>query len=550
MANLPKLLDQWGRPVKRTELLQETAAPTIGGVRSPVTGYPADGLNPLRLGSILREADRGEPVRYLELAEAIEERDPHYLGVLGTRKRSVSQLEITVEESEGGSRDQEMAERVRRWLKRDELTDELFDILDAIGKGYSFTEILWDTSSGQWEPKALERRDPRWFRFERRDLSTPLMLNEGGVEEPLRGFQFVFARLKAKSGLPLRSGVARTAAWSWMFKAFTQRDWAIFTQTYGQPLRVGKFGPGASEEDKTKLFQAVANIAGDCAAIVPESMMIEFVETGNLGSSLDLYERRADWLDRQTSKLVLGQTATTDAETGGLGSGKEHREVQEDIERADAKALAAILNRDLIQPWMQLEFGPQPAYPRLVIARPEAEDLAAMSSALVPFIGQGLRVKQSEILDKFGLSEPGEGDVVLGEKAEEPPETGGGGEPEEPGSKFKRFSGEFKRGSEDLGGQTAKQSQSRSAGRSAPPPPEELMADRLALDAAPAVSAMMAQIEAMLEAAGSLEEFGEMLRSGYDDLDGDAFARVLGEAMLAAHAGGRAMVEEEAGGDA
>ncbi|NRB20509.1 MAG: DUF935 family protein [Rhodobacteraceae bacterium] len=52
------------------------------------------------------------------------------------------------------------------------------------------------------------------------------------------------------------------------------------------------------------------------------------------------------------------------------GSGKEHREVQGEIETTDAQDLGAILNRDLIIPWMQLEFGPQKTYPGLVIARP------------------------------------------------------------------------------------------------------------------------------------------------------------------------------------
>jgi phage gp29-like protein len=41
------------------------------------------------------------------------------------------------------------------------------------------------------------------------------------------------------------------------------------------------------------------------------------------------------------------------------------------IERADARALAGVLNRDLVRPWIDLEFGPQQQYPRLVIARPE-----------------------------------------------------------------------------------------------------------------------------------------------------------------------------------
>lgn len=142
-----------------------------------------------------------EPLTDAEWASLREESrqsfpDPHYLGVVGTRKRAVSQLEITVEEGGDSALDHEMAERVRTWLKRGELTEELFDILDAIGKGYSFTEILWDTSSGQWEPKRLEWRDPRWFRFDRKDLRSPLLLGDGGQEKPLLPGQFIFSTMR------------------------------------------------------------------------------------------------------------------------------------------------------------------------------------------------------------------------------------------------------------------------------------------------------------------------------------------------------------------
>jgi len=90
--------------------------------------------------------------------------------------------------------------------------------------------------------------------------------------------------ISAKSGLPIRGGIARIAAWGWMFKMFTQRDWAIFTQNFNQPLRVGKYQNGATEEDKDTLFRAVQNIAGDCAAIMPSSMEIEFIESKITGT--------------------------------------------------------------------------------------------------------------------------------------------------------------------------------------------------------------------------------------------------------------------------
>ena len=297
----PEILDAWGRPIRREALTEEVAGPTLGGVRSPISGYPADGLNPERLANILREADMGEPVRYLELAETIEERDPHYLGVMGTRRRSVAQLDITVEAGSDDPEDEKIAQMVRDYVDRDELAGQIFDILDCIPKGFSATEVVYEMSEGQYLPR-LVHRDPRYFRFDRRDLATPMLLGEGGEYLPLDPGHFIFATMKAKSGLPLRSGLSRVAAWGYMFKQFTLRDWAIFTQTFGQPVRLGKYGAGASKEDKSTLFRAVSNIAGDCAAIIPESMTIEFIEAGNVGASHTLYKERADWIDQQISK--------------------------------------------------------------------------------------------------------------------------------------------------------------------------------------------------------------------------------------------------------
>lgn len=407
------LIDHRGRPIEKKVLTEEIAGATVTGVRSPVAGYPGDGLNPVRLAGILKEADRGEPLRYLELAETIEERDLHYVGVLGTRKRAVSQLDITVEAASDDQADQDTAEMVREWLQRDELQDELFDILDATGKGVSYTEIIWDTSEGQWEPCRLEYRDPRHFKPNRDNLTTPMLIDEHGMMTDLPPFKFITATMRAKSGLPLRSGIARVAMWAWMFKAFANRDWSIFIQTYGQPIRLGKYGPGASQAEKDTLFRAVANIAGDCAAIIPESMNITFEETGAVGDNAGMYKERADWLDQQVSKGVLGQTATTDAIAGGHAVGREHREVQEDIERADAKQLSAILNRDLIRPWIALEKGPGHPVPRLKVGRPDQKDVKQIVEGVARMVPFGMRVGRSYMNDLLGVPEPDDTEDLL-----------------------------------------------------------------------------------------------------------------------------------------
>ena len=159
-----QLLDHRGEPVRKADLKAEVSRATIGGVRSPITGYPSDGLNPQRLASILREADAGNPLRYLELLETIEERDPHYVALLRNRRLAVAQLDYSVEPGSDDAEDVKRAKMVEDWLNRDELATEIFDILDCIGKGYSFTEIIWSNPGGVWTPERQVRRAPRWFR--------------------------------------------------------------------------------------------------------------------------------------------------------------------------------------------------------------------------------------------------------------------------------------------------------------------------------------------------------------------------------------------------
>lgn len=542
---MSELVDQWGRPVRRAELKREVAGPSLTGVRSPLTSYPADGLTPLRLASILRDADAGDPIRQLELAEFMEERDNHYLGVLATRRRSVTQLDITVKDASDDTLDKQIGQEIRDWIERDELADEMFDILDAIGKGYSFTEIIWDASAGQWYPARLEYRDPRWFRFDRRDLKTPVMLNETGQEEALPAYKFIHARISAKSGITPRSGLCRAVAWAYLFKKFTERDWAIFCQTYGQPVRLGKYPTNATQAERDTLFRAVANIAADCAAIIPEGMMLEFIQSGQVAASTDLYERRADWYDKQVSKAVLGQTATTDAETGGLGSGAEHRMVQEDIERADAKALGAILTRDLVKPYVELNYPGHGRYPKIVIARPEAEDLKAIADAVGILVDRGFEVDQADFYEKFGLRAPAAGAKLLrpsGQSALQPPVPPTGGDGKAPTSEIKPL---FNTRQELSAAQGADEAGSRSTGLTDAP---SEMADQLVREADPLIGAMLEEIEAMMTGAASFDELRAMLLEAFPKISTERLATVMAQAFLSAEMAGRAAVTEEADG--
>ncbi|MGE4321723.1 MAG: DUF935 family protein [Sphingobium sp.] len=133
----PALVDARGRPLRAAaeKLTREIAGPTVSGVRNIWSDHPAQGLNPARLARIMRDAETGDAIAYLELAEEMEEKYPHYNGLLGVRKRAVAQLPIRVEAAGESADEQADAQLDREWLKRLTLQAELFEVLDALGKG-------------------------------------------------------------------------------------------------------------------------------------------------------------------------------------------------------------------------------------------------------------------------------------------------------------------------------------------------------------------------------------------------------------------------------
>lgn len=401
------LYDAYGRPVKTQELAREHAAPSLTGVRAVWNETVAAGLTPQRLASLLRDATDGDHQAYLTLAEEMEERDLHYACELGKRKLAVSRLPATVEAFSDEKKDIELADAVRSLIARPGFRGMVKDCLDALGKGFSVIEILW--ARGQrWWPERYAWRDPRFFQTDRISQSEIRLRDEADLADglELQPYKFIVHLPKIKSGIPIRGGLARLAAWAFMCKGYTAKDWIAFAEVFGMPIRMGKYGPSATPEEKDILRAAVANLGSDAAAIFPESMGIEFVEAAKSSGSSNFFKLLAEYLDDQLSKGILGQTASSSGTPGKLGEEKLQAEVREDIRDDDAEQLEETLNRDLVRPFIDLNFGPQENYPVLQLRAPDAEDVAALVDALDKLVPLGLKVEQSVIRDKLGLPDP------------------------------------------------------------------------------------------------------------------------------------------------
>lgn len=422
-----RIVDYRGEPIQYAVLGEEIARASITGIRS-TWGHPpiAENLTPMRLAQVLLSATENESRDYLTLAEEMEERDWHYSSVLGTRKRAVSGLPVTVEAASDDTADVKLADAVRELVRDACFGDMLDDALDALGKAYSAIEIVWDRSGKTWQP-TYQWRDPRFFRFDQATQTQLMLLDDEHIMgTPLPPCKFIVHRPRMKSGIPIRGGLARLAAAAYMCKSYTLTDWLAFAEVFGMPLRLGRYESGATPDDIQTLIRAVANIGTDAAAILPKSMQIDFAElpkTSDGGAAV--FNNLADWLDRQVSKAVLGQTMTTDAQSTGLGSNTAsvHNEVRTDIQISDARQLGNTLNRDLVRPFIDLNYGPQKAYPRLKLEVVEPDDIETLADALSKLVPLGLRVGASTIRDKLGLPDPGKDEELLRAPAAPPTET-------------------------------------------------------------------------------------------------------------------------------
>ena len=507
------LLDANGQPIRLADLKTEVATPSLTGVRQLWQDSIARGLTPARLTHVLESAAQGSADDYLTLALEMEERDPHYAAVLAVRKHAVAGLPVKVEAAAESGAPVAQADAVRGLVSRPEFYGLLHDLLDALGKGYAVAEIVWDTRGRQWLPAAYRYRDPRWFMY---DTATQAELRLRDNADPVNGlalapYKFIVHQPQLRAGLAIRGGLARLVAFGWICKAYAMKDWLAYAEVFGMPLRLGRYGPGASAEDVAVLRRAVCSIGSDAAAVLPESMKIEFQKAAEAGGGGDLFQKLCEYLDRQTSKAVLGQTMTTDAQSAGLGSGQAQvqNEVRAELIRSDARLLAETVNRDLVRPFIDLNFGPQAVYPRVSLTLKEPEDLKLDAEVLAKLVPLGLKVGMAEVRDHFGWGDPDAQEELLGA----PQATA-------------------------LAHTRRKAAVALNAASAAVDTPEQQTAV-LAGTAEPALAELTAAIAAIVEESQSFEELRDKLTAAYPQLPEARLADLIGDALTAAHLAGR-----------
>ena len=430
MARTVTIYDALGRPIRRRDLAREQASPEFAGPRSYTLMIPARAMTPQELANRLSAAATGDLFAQARLFDDMEEKDAHIFAEMSKRRRAVSGLRYAIQPADDSPRALEVASFVEEVLEGLESKGPFGDISavtgppglflalsDAIGKGLSFCEIIWDLSAGQAVPAAIKPRPLEWFKFHP-ERPHELRLQNGTLEgEELIPGKWLVHFHPARSGSPYRAALYRVLAWLFLFRNYSVKAWAQFVEMFGVPLRIGKFPLGTPEEDQEKLLEALATLATDAAIVLPEGMEVEIKELlGRPGVPQREFLR---WTEAEISKAILGATLTSRGGDEGSGSyalGKVHNDVRLDLLTSDADLISATVNRQLIKPLVELNFGPEAPMPYLEFVLPKPDERKLYAEVIEKLTALGFDdIPVWWLREVLGIPAPEEGDETLGQ---------------------------------------------------------------------------------------------------------------------------------------
>ncbi|AWX14264.1 hypothetical protein CEP49_06725 [Mergibacter septicus] len=403
----------------KTSLNTDSQTAQITALGRVISDHPSNKITPQKLKSILEDAENGDITAQHELFADIEERDGAIAANIQTRKLAVTTLDWRIAAPRNADKkEQEWQEEIDEFFYQfTGLEALIIDLMDAVGHGFSALEIEWQPRNGKLIPVEFRHKPQEWFTLDKHDniLLRTLNNNEG---EELWKYKWIIHKHKSNSRQLARSGLYRTLTWFYMFKHYSVHDFAEFLELYGMPIRIGKYGSGATNEEKRTLLRALAEIGHNAAGIMPESMQIELHNIANGTSANNPFLQMIDWCEKSIAKIILGQTLTSgaDGKSSTNALGRVHNEVRRDLLIADAKMIGQTITQQIILPYLQVNVDPNidpTRIPYFEFDTKEREDLTQFAEALPKLVGIGLQIPANWAKEKLGIPDVQDGEDVL-----------------------------------------------------------------------------------------------------------------------------------------
>lgn len=284
---------------------------------------------------------------------------------------------------------------------------------DAVGLGAAVGRIAWlPDDGGQWKPKLIPLHAANLFynvttgEWFYRSLDGNLKVTPGD------GNWFLYT----PSGdlQPWMSASVRALAMLFVFRGFTWRDWARWTERHGMPIITADVPINAKAEHVNAFMAALRNLGNEAAIPLRQSGkdvpgfgvgLVEAKDTAHAG-----FQTLLERIDICVAVHLLGQNLTTEVSSGAFASTAAHVNVEGNILSGDAEGLATVLREQVWKPWALYNYGDPELAPWGEWNTDPAEDRKATADTqktaaegLKIWIDLGVPVDVEEYAERFGI---------------------------------------------------------------------------------------------------------------------------------------------------
>lgn len=436
-----------GPEIPREVMTNEIFAATLDARREDRRRFGRS-LSMDAIESALRAAYRGSMRNLTDILRETIETDPHLGSVLNKRFGAVANLPWDVQPASGTGIDRDKAmfyaEVCRQQLRNmHSLRKNLAQLAWALFDGRACLEVQWielttgmGASSPQFgmttigieemdwiHPRRLSFGSQREIRIQPENVNFSGDFSNTGIDVRSLPGKFIWWTPQLFGEYPEREGLGiRCMYWSF-FKRFAARERMILSELYGKPWRILTVEEESNAGD-TELKDAeeiVDNLGSSYTARIPRGIKLDVVSPGrNAGQ---VHAEIIEESDKQISKLVLGQTGTTDAVPAGLNSNQANvmQDEQLGVLINDAAQLGEVVerfitNRIIIENFGEMEVTHAPVF-RLRADLPA--DRTAELNRLDLALKTGLAVPLDEAYELSGFSMPDPDQVTL--QLQQPP---------------------------------------------------------------------------------------------------------------------------------
>lgn len=325
--------------------------------------------------------------------------DSHLSCVIEKRRNAV--LCSDIEFRRDGKPDDKVNEQIRSpWFSR-----LIADIIDAKFWGFTLCQFFKD---GEWVDYNLIPRkhaDPIKRIILRRQTDITGIPWE---EYP----DLLFVGREDDLGL-----LAKAAPWV-IYKRNTTGDWSQFSEVFGMPIQEYTYDTD-DESSRQRALDDASNSGSLAVFVHGKDTTLNLVEAGNKTGSADVYERLCERCNNEISKLILGNTLTTESSgTGTQALGTVHKKVEDKVTQADRLYLLDVLNYDMCDIFLRMSIDTSGGE----FCFPEQKDIDPTSK--INIITQlrmnfNLPIADDYLYEEFGIEKPADYDSLKSRMEEE-----------------------------------------------------------------------------------------------------------------------------------